>query len=161
MIITKPQFYGVIERASNVSREHGAYTEDMFKADFPQFFDAMGECWIPEGILTEFIAQANSSITPDKWLETWRYAAGLYVAHNVTMYLRSYHSFSETPEQAASSGQVLGTVKSASLGDASASYDDGSSTMATQGWGDLNATSYGQLLATKARLIGMGGSYVL
>lgn len=157
----KPQFYGVIERASNVSNKLGDYTEEMFRTDFPQFFDAMGTCWVPDGILADFIAQANSSITPDKWLETWRYGAGLFVAHQATMFLRSYRSYSQTPEEAASSGQVLGTVKSASLGDASASYDDGSSTMATQGWGDLNATSYGQLLATKARLIGMGGSYVL
>lgn len=157
----KPQFYGVIERASNVSTEKGSYTVDMFREDFPQFFSPMGECWIPEGLMLELIAQANSSITPDKWLESWRYASGLYVAHNATMYLRSYKQYSTSPEEAAMSGQVLGNVRSASLGDASATYDDGSSTMATQGWGDLNATSYGQLLATKARLIGMGGSYVL
>lgn len=157
----KPQFYGVIERASNISNEQGSYTEDMFKADFPQFYDAMGTCWIPEGVMAELIAQANSSITPDKWLESWRYAAGLYVAHNATMYLRSFRQYSTSPEEAASSGQVLGNVKSATLGDASATYDNGASTMATEGWGDLNATSYGQLLATKARLIGMGGSYVL
>lgn len=34
-------------------------------------------------------------------------------------------------------------------------------TKATERWGDLNATQYGQLLATKARLVGMGGTYVI
>lgn len=157
----KPQFFGVRSRASNIGFQTGDYTEEMFRTDFPQFFDVMGASHLPQAVLEDMIAMTNASIQPDKWCEQWRYAAGLFLAHNATMYLRSYRAFSETPADAAASGQVLGTVKSASLGDASASYDDGSSTMATQGWGDLNATSYGQLLATKARLIGMGGSYVL
>ena len=52
-------------------------------------------------------------------------------------------------------------MKSASLGDSSVSYDTDPLTRATAGWGDLNATQYGQLLATRARLAGMGGTYVL
>lgn len=157
----KPQFYGVIARASNIGFETGNYTEEMFRADFPQFFDSEGNCHVPQTILAELISQANSSIQPDKWLESWRYACGLYLAHNATMYLKSYQESTPSPQAAAMSGQVLGTVKSASLGDASASYDDGVSTSATANWGDLNLTTYGQLLANKARLIGMGGSYVL
>ncbi len=155
------QFYGVKARASNIGFQEGRYTEAMFREDFPQFFTSTGVCHLPATILSELISQANASIQPDKWLESWRYVAGLFVAHQATMYLRSYAANTETPAQAAASGQVIGTIKSATLGDASASYDDGSATMATQGWGDLNATSYGQLLATKARLAGMGGSYVL
>lgn len=157
----KPQFEGVIARASNIGFQTGNYTEEMFRRDFPQFFGNGGISHVPSAILADLIAMANSSIQPDKWLEGWRYACGLYVAHNATMYLRSYQAATPTPAAAAATGQVIGTVKSATLGDASVSYDDGSSTMATQGWGDLNSTQYGQLLATKARLIGMGGSYVL
>ena len=52
-------------------------------------------------------------------------------------------------------------MKSATLGDSSVSYDTSALTAGTENWGDLNATQYGQLLATKARLVGMGGSYVL
>ena len=157
----KPQFQGVIARASNIGFESGHYDGAMFREDFPQFFDSDGNCHVPATMLASLISMANSSIQPDKWLEGWRYAAGLYVAHNATMYLRTYSENTETPAAAAASGQVIGTVKSATLGDASVSYDDSAATMATQGWGDLNATTYGQLLATKARLIGMGGSYVL
>ena len=156
----KPQFYGVIGRASNIGLEHGNYTIEMFRQDFPQFFNGL-ECLVPCTMINEFISQANAVIQPDKWLEGWRYAAGLYIAHNATLYLRTYQPLSITPQEAAATGQVIGTVKSASLGDASVSYDDDTATMATQGWGDLNATQYGQLLATKARLVGMGGSYVL
>lgn len=155
------QFYGVKEMASNIGRQEGGYTAEMFAKDFPQFFTEDGVCLVPEFVLTDLIAMTNASIQPDKWLESWRYGAGLFLAHNATMYLRTYKDHSDTPQQAALSGEVIGVVKSASLGDASVSYDDGSTTMATQGWGDLNATMYGQLLATKARFIGMGGSYVL
>ncbi len=155
------QFYGVIERASNIGRQEGNYTEAMFAEDFPQFFGVDGHCHVPPAVLADLIAMTNASIQPDKWLESWRYGAGLFLAHNATMYLRTYRDFTETPQLAAASGEVIGVVKSANLGDASVSYDDGSTTMATQGWGDLNATMYGQLLATKARFIGMGGSYVL
>lgn len=155
------QFYGVIERASNIGRQEGGYTEEMFAADFPQFFGTDGHCHVPPAVLTDLIAMTNASIQPDKWLESWRYACGLYLAHNATLYLRTYRDFTDTPQLAAAAGDVIGVVKSATLGDASVSYDDGSTTMATQGWGDLNATTYGQLLATKARFVGMGGSYVL
>ena len=63
--------------------------------------------------------------------------------------------------QAAASGALVGVVKSAQLGDSSVSYDTDALTRATADWGDLNATQYGQMLAARARLIGMGGSYVL
>lgn len=55
----------------------------------------------------------------------------------------------------------MGVVKSAALGDASVTYDTDTLTKATEDWGSLNATRYGQMLATEARLMGMGGSYVL
>lgn len=162
--MNKPQFCGVIARASNIGVAEGNYTPDMFKADFPQFYhtvEGVTSCWVPEGILNGFISMANKTIQPDKWLDQWRYACGLFVAHNATLYLKSFKYESASPAEAAGSGQVIGVVKSATLGDASVSYDDSAATQATAEWGDFNLTSYGQLLATKARLVGMGGSYVI
>ena len=112
-------------------------------------------------MLSEFIRQANGAITPDKWLDGWRYAAGLYVAHQATLYLRTYAVSSPDGAHAAATGALVGVVKSAALGDSSVSYDTDALTRATAAWGDLNATQYGQLLATRARLVGMGGTYVL
>lgn len=163
-MLIKNQFYGVIPMASNVGRTEGNYNAEMFLADFPQFFhkeETVDVCWVPETILSQFISMANKSIQPDKWLEQWRYACGLFVAHNATIYLKSFSEETNSPQAAAATGDVLGTVKSATLGDASVTYDDGSSTQGIAEWGDLNSTRYGQLLATKARLVGMGGSYVL
>ena len=112
-------------------------------------------------MLEELICQANAAIQPDKWLEGWRYACGLYAAHYATLYLRTYAEGSDSPAQAAASGALVGVVQSAKLGQDSITYDTSALTRATEAWGDLNATQYGQLLAARARLAGMGGSYVL
>ena len=88
--VEKPQFCGVKAAAANIGQGASAYTEEMFRADFPQFYTAEGVSLVPEAVLAEFIAQANASIQPDKWLNGWRYACGLYVAHYATLYLRTY-----------------------------------------------------------------------
>lgn len=156
----KPQFFGVRGRAANISAGVGGYTAEMFAADFPQFYTAAG-CVLPATILDEFINQANMAITPDKWVDGWRFCAGLYVAHYATLYLRSYSPGVNSPAEAAASGDLVGVVSKAQLGDSSVEYDTGALTAATANWGDLNATSYGQMLATRARLVGMGGCYVI
>lgn len=159
----KPQFCGVRAAASNVSGgTPGNYTADMFQEDFPQFFSKQsGAALLPDTMLEEFIRQANAAVTPDRWLDSWRYAAGLYVAHYATLYLRTYADGSAGPAQAAATGALVGVVKSAALGDSSVTYDTDALTKATADWGGLNATQYGQLLATKARLVGMGGTYAI
>lgn len=156
-----PQFFGVRAAAANIGQAVGSYTAEMFQEDFPQFFNKEGTCLLPAAMLEQLIAQANRAIQPDKWLDGWRYAAGLYVAHCATLYLRTYAESSDTPAQAAATGALVGVVSSAKLGQDSVSYDTDALTKATENWGDLNATQYGQLLATRARLVGMGGSYVI
>lgn len=157
----KPQFFGVIEQASNIGTGKGNYTIEMFKTDFPQFFNENGDSLAPETALEMFINRANQAVQPSKWLDAWRYASGLFVAHYLTLYLRTFSASSDTPQQAANTGALTGVVASASLGDAKVSYDTDALTKATEGWGSLNATQYGQILATEARLIGLGGSYVI
>lgn len=161
MFCTKPQFLGIKAAASNIGHAVGNYTAEMFQQDFPQFFTADGESLLPETMLNQFINRANTSIQPDKWLDGWRYAAGLYVAHYGTLYLRTFAPASETAGQAASTGALVGVVKSETLGDTSVTYDTSALTKATEDWGSLNATQYGQILATEARLVGMGGTLVI
>ena len=50
---------------------------------------------------------ANVSVQPDKWLDSWHYAVGLYVAHYVTLQLRTFAESSATPAQAAASGALV------------------------------------------------------
>lgn len=161
MIYGAPQFYGVRAAAANIGQSQGNYTAEQFQQDFPQFFNADGVPLVPETMLSEIINMANACVQPDKWLESWRYAVGLYVAHYATLYLRPYAESSPTAAQAAASGALVGVVKSATLGDSSVSYDTSALTKGTENWGDLNATTYGQMLANRAKLIGAAGSYAI
>ena len=154
----KPQFFGVKAAAANIGQSQGNYTPEQFHQEFPQFFTPEGVSLVPCSMLTEIINMANASVQPDKWLESWRYAVGLYVAHYATLYLRTYAQSSPTAAQAAASGAWVGVVKSATLGDSSVSYDTSALTKGTENWGDLNATTYGQMLANRAKLIGAAGS---
>jgi len=86
----KPQFFGVRAAASNIGHSRRKYTATMFQKDFPQFSKADGTGLVPPAILKEFIQQARAVIQPDKWLDGWRYACGLYVAHNAALYLRTW-----------------------------------------------------------------------
>ena len=161
MFYGNPQFFGIRATAANIAKGQGNYTAEMFQQDFPQFYSPDGTCLVPATMLGEFVSMANACILPDKWLESWRYGAGLYVAHYATLYLRTYAENSPSAAQAAATGALVGVVKSATLGDSSVSYDTTAITKGTEEWGDLNATTYGQMLANRAKLVGMGGSYVI
>lgn len=156
-----PQFLGVRAAAANIGSGVGSYTVEQFQQDYPQFFGIDGGFLGSTPVLEQIIQMANANIQPDKWLDSWRYGVGLYVAHYATLSLRGYATNNETPEQAAASGALVGMVKSATLGDASVSYDTTAITAGTEDWGDLNSTTYGQILANRAKLIGMGGTLVL
>ena len=167
------QFDGVIAAAANMPApgERGTYTAELFITDFPQFTkkaigDEAGEIsqkesLVPSAMLELFISNANSSILPSRYCDMWRYAAGLYVAHFCTLYLKTYSDGSLSAAQAAAKGQQTGLVREAAMGDTTISYDNTAVTEAMGKWGSWNATQYGQQLVTMARMIGMGGSYVI
>lgn len=157
----KPQFFGVRAAAANIGQGRGDYTVEQFQADYPQFFTAEGISLLPPPMLCKVIDMANTAVQPDKWLDEWRFAVGLYTAHYVTLFLRSYAPSSDTPQQAAASGALVGVVKSATLGDSSVTYDTSAITAGTEDWGDLNSTTFGQMLANRAKLIGLAGMTVI
>ncbi|MDR0905766.1 MAG: DUF4054 domain-containing protein [Oscillospiraceae bacterium] len=172
--ISLSQFLGLRANASNlVSPNTTEYTAEMFSEAFPQFTKKVevlpptdpptytSESLIPQMMLDSFISMANAAIQENRWFEKWSYAMGLFVAHYATLYLRTYAENSPNAAAAANTGSVLGVVASASLGDASVSYDTKAVTAATELWGAWNGTTYGQLLVTEARLVAMGGTYVI
>ena len=149
---------GIVDRAT------GAYTEEMFLEDYPPFKNkTTGECFVPTGILNSFLEMCNDIVSPDRWGSSWRIAAGLFVAHYSTLYLRTIQNSPEgatSIANAAASGQMFGIVTSASLGDASVSYDTSAATNLTTNWGQWNLTAYGQQYASLAKMMCMGGAYV-
>lgn len=159
------QFNGVVAAAANIpaSGGKGNYTKELFLKDFPQFTKSGVESksFVPDGILNIFVDNANQAILPERYFEMWRYAAGLYVAHFSTLYLKTYSEGAASAAQSAASGQQTGLVSEASMGDTSVKYDNSAITAAMAKWGSWNATQYGQQLISMARMIGMGGSYVI
>ena len=75
--------------------------------------------------------------------------------------MKTYSEGSTSAAQVAAKGQQTGLVKEATMGDTTISYDNEAVNTAMAKWGSWNATQYGQQLVTMARMIGMGGSYVI
>ena len=123
-----------------------------FLNDFPQFADKinLNSGASPTGIslslLQKFIDMANASISFSKYAEVWSYCMGLYVAHFCSLYLSA--TLSADP-------LLLKTAES--VGDVSVSYDVNSMADDLKNFGTFKATSYGQQLATFAKMVGAGG----
>jgi len=158
------------EAAANVpyEGERGTYTAEMFAEDFSQFSrnlkeddKGMRESLVPISMLDMFLFQANDSVIPSRWGSLWRYAAGLYVAHFSAMYLKTYTDSSVNAAQAAVRANPTGVIRTAVMGDTSVSYDNSAITSGIEKWGAWNSTQYGQQLVTLARMVGMGGMYVI
>ena len=165
-----PFFENAKKVASNIPAygEKGEYTADMFSSDFPQFYikteeegEAVYTSLVPGTMLDQFIDLANDSVLPSRWGTQWRYAAGLFVAHWSALYLQTYSDGSPNAQSVASGANQTGNVSMASMGDTTVKYDNGSIDAGTEKWGTWNATKYGAQLATMARMIGIGGMYVI
>lgn len=147
-----------------VDGQPGAYTEAMFLEDYPPFKNkTTGACFVPSAMMATFLNMCNDIVSPDRWGETWRLAAGLFVAHYATLYLRTIKNAPEGSASmgaAADSGTLFGVVTSASLGDASVSYDTSAATNLTTNWGQWNLTAYGQQYASLAKMMCMGGAWI-
>ena len=165
------RFHFARESAANVAAgEQGDYTVGMFLEDFPQFTklpdpreidETVLKSLVPDNMMQVFVDQANDSVLPSRWGSMWRYAAGLYVAHFSAMYLKTYAPGSRNAGEVAGGAQQIGNVKSASMGKTSVSYDNSAITAGMEKWGAWNATQYGSQLITMARMVGMGGMYVI
>lgn len=160
-----PLFEGAKRTAANIPApgEQGNYSADDFAEDYPEFYtlaDGVYTPMLPAAMLERFIESANAAVIPSRWGSDWRLAVGLYTAHLVALRMQTYADGS-TPNAAASNSANVGTVKSASMGDTSISYDNAATNAGTEKWGAWNLTKYGSQLATMARMLGIAGTYVI
>ena len=161
------QFYGIKEKAKNLSNgDKGNYTLEQFKSMFPEFTyleEDVRKTIIPEEIIQSYIDMANELIAPSRFGAMWKLCVGWWVAHRIVQYLKTYDDSQTTPniKKLVGKSMTKGNVSQSHLGDTSISYDNKSTTDSDAKWGELNQTIYGQQLIAQARLIGMGGSYVI
>lgn len=118
-----------------------------FRAAFPEFGNSTT---YPDATVNYWIALAGRLLNADRWGDLLDDGVMLFAAHNLVL---SAHAVS-----AASNGGVAGAsglVASKQVDKVAVSYDTGS--VALEGGGEFNATSYGRRYFQLARLVGIGG----
>lgn len=104
-------------------------------------------------LLQLFIDMANSSLAQTRWKSKWKYAMCLYVAHFLTLWLRTQNGINATAAQVISTAQSAFNVSSKGVGDVSVSYDTSSISGSLPGWGMWATTTYGMQLAQLATFL--------
>lgn len=110
---------------------------------------------LPEIIVQAYLNLANLSLSMNRWQGTWLLAMGLFIAHFLTLYLRSEGNPGTTAQQVAASGLEKGLTVSKAAGDVSQGLQPLSD---LEGWAAWRETTYGVQLATFAKIIGMPNS---
>lgn len=132
---------------------------------------------VPILVLSTYIALAQSCLSFNRYGSQWLFCMHLFIAHYVTLYLRTEAEMTQTMgnfgeggfgeggfgggtnlAQVAASGLARGVMVAKSVGDVSVQNDlilDG-----WEDWGAWNETSYGKQLITQAKLIGFGPMYI-
>lgn len=112
---------------------------------------------IPQMVLQLYINLATASIQQSRWMEYWPQGMALFIAHFATLYLRSEGNPGTTAQQIAASGLEKGIIVSSAAGDVSLGRQVVSGLDGFAGWTE---TTYGTQLATLAKIVGMGPSYI-
>lgn len=143
-----------------ITTDNPAYTLQDFKSTFPVFPVGSGTGDIPEAVFNLFLGMANKAIKYDRYPGSWKYLMGLYIAHFLTLYLKTQEGNADA--KAALAGALpIGLASSKSVDGLSISYDftwaaDGD----YSGYGTWKQTLYGQQLITLTKPFGHVGMWV-
>lgn len=147
--------HSLIVDASNIKiGENPEYTSEDFFDFYPQF---QGQ--VPLNVVESFVKLAHTNINKARWGGSWEFAMSLFIAHFLTLYVKTSGS-TDNPNNNLASGNVRGIQTSKSVDGVSISYDVSSVLSEFDGWGSYKLTEYGIQLLTMARLLGKGGMYV-
>lgn len=145
----------LIADASNIKiGENPEYTISDFYEFYPQF-----EGQVPETVIQSFINLASANLNIERWHNSWRFGMALFIAHFLTLYVKTCGTEDE-PNTNLASGNVRGIQTSKSVDGVSVSYDVSAVLTELDGWGSYKLTEYGIQLLTMARLLGKGNMYV-
>lgn len=114
--------------------------------------------WVPVVVAQIFINMALASLMIGRYKEQWPVAMAFYIAHYLTLFMRSESGPQGSAMQIVQAGLQIGMLTSKSVGDVSA----GLSLLAgfLQNWGAWNLTLYGVQFATIAAAVGSGPIYI-
>lgn len=148
----------VFRGSSNVIlTDNPEFTLSDFSAIFPVF--VVGDGGIPIEVFNLFKAMADKSIKYDRYKSNWKYCMCLYIAHFLTLYLKTQEG--DPGAQNALKGSLpFGVASSKSVDGLSISYDFLGSAEDYSGYGTWKLTIYGQQLITMTKIYGHAGMWV-
>lgn len=85
---------------------------------------------------------------------------GLFIAHFVTLYMRSMVEPGSDAAQVLNAGQTKGLAASKSVGGVSVSYDFSQALQGIDGWAAWKSTEYGIQFATLAKMYAPRSIYI-
>lgn len=143
-----------------ITTDNPSYTLQDFKGVFPVFPIGSNEGDIPEEVFNLFLGMANGAIKYDRYKSSWKLLMGLYIAHFLTLYLRTQSG--DTGASTALSGALpTGLVSSKSVDGLSLSYDfTWANDQDFTGYGTWKQTEYGQQLITLTKPFGHVGMWI-
>ncbi len=111
-------------------------------------------------VVEEYLLQAHSICDEERWMDMRNEGIRLYIAHKLTLYLKTITAENATDAQIAVSGDAKGIKTNKAVGGVSVGMAESSATAAIEGWGAFKTTEYGIQFMTLARMVGIGGMYV-
>lgn len=129
--------------------------EDFYKT-YPQF------CNLIENDVTHmYLKFADSCIKEKQWRGAWKIGMCLFIAHFLTLYLKTYIDGDVTASKVISSGELKGLKSSKAVDGVSVSYDFSTAIQGVNDWAGWTLTEYGLQLVSLAKLYGKGAAFVL
>lgn len=142
------------------------YTLEMFQKVFKNFCIEGGTIEpedgsekIPIEVFNLFVGMAQASIKKDRYKSNWEYLMGLYIAHNLFLFLKASQG-DPGATSALSFSLPFGIASSKSVDGLSISYDFLGSQEDYAGYGTWKLSMYGQQLITLTKIYGHGGMWV-
>lgn len=113
--------------------------------------------FVPLAVINAYIALASASVMQSRWCEMWQLGMALFVAHYLTLWLKSDGSVYTTAGQAAAAGLKQGITVSVSAAGVSQSLQP---IPGMECWGTFSMTGYGVQFVDHAKCLGAGAIYV-
>ena len=145
--------------ANIILTDNPEYTKEMFLESFPVFSASFDDNTIPEYVFNLFVGMAQASIKKDRYNSAWEFLMGLYIAHNLVLYMRTQQG-DPSAANALKGSLPVGIASSKSVDGLSISYEFMGLQEDFNGYGTWKLTTYGQQLITMTKNFGRAGMWI-
>ena len=145
-----------ITTAANIANStNPPYTTADFLESYPQF------SVMPPKRLARYLAIANAVVLSARWADLWEEGMDLYMGHKCVLYLRRYDPTAIDCDAAADTGIADGLTTLNRTAETDIRFDHKEILKGIDGGGEFLTTSFGRDFLSHARLIGLGGAFII